>query len=57
MSDEIAFPAVAAPDVSVVMVLHNAWEWSQRALCALVEATPGIEVHTNAVISLSSSRA
>ncbi|HEV7677202.1 MAG TPA: glycosyltransferase family 2 protein [Candidatus Dormibacteraeota bacterium] len=40
MSDEIAFPAVAAPDVSVVMVLHNAWEWSQRALCALVEATP-----------------
>ena len=40
MSGRLAVPPVAAPDVSVVVVLYNAWEWSERALRALVANTP-----------------
>jgi len=42
MTWQLRIPPADAPDVSVVMVLHNAWEWSTRALQALADNTaPG----------------
>jgi O-antigen biosynthesis protein len=38
----ITFAAVAAPRVSVVMVIHDAWEWAERALAALARCTPPV---------------
>src|SRR5205807_1108269 len=35
----LAVPRAEAPDVSVLMVTFNAWEWTERALAALVEHT------------------
>ncbi len=35
----IANPCTDAPEVSVVLVTYNAWEWTQRALQALVDTT------------------
>lgn len=41
----LRFPVVAAPDVSVVVVVHNAWEWTRRALTALgCHTPPGYEL-------------
>ncbi len=31
---------MSSPDLSVVMVTHGAWEWTERALAALYEHTP-----------------
>jgi len=38
----VAFPPVAAPRVSVVMVTHDAWEWIERSLSALAAHTPAV---------------
>jgi GT2 family glycosyltransferase len=38
----IAFPEVAEPRVSVVMVTHDAWEWIERSLAALGRHTPPV---------------
>ncbi len=35
----LAIPATGRPELSVVMVTHNAWEWTRRALEALLEHT------------------
>ena len=35
----LSVPRAGAPDVSVLMVTFNAWEWTERALAALVEHT------------------
>jgi O-antigen biosynthesis protein len=41
----LAFPPAERPEVSVLMVTYNAWEWTERALGALREHTePGYEV-------------
>ena len=40
MSWRLSVPPAARPDVSVVLVLHNAWEWSSQAMQALVDNTP-----------------
>jgi GT2 family glycosyltransferase len=41
----LAIPPAERPELSVVMVTFNAWEWTERALAALVEHTdPGYEV-------------
>jgi GT2 family glycosyltransferase len=38
-------PPAERPEVSVVMVTYNAWEWTERALAALLEHTdPGYEL-------------
>jgi len=39
MSPPPAFTAADVPEVSVIMVTYNAWEWTQRALVALAETT------------------
>lgn len=36
----IRFPAVAVPDVTVVIVTYGGWEWVERALRALLANTP-----------------
>ena len=38
----IAFPEVAEPRVSVVMVTHDAWEWIERSLAALARHSPPV---------------
>src|SRR5258708_19350432 len=35
----IAIPRSDAPELSVVLVTYNAWEWTERALHALVDTT------------------
>ncbi len=41
----LVVPSAERPEVSVVMVTFNAWEWTERALAALVAHTePGYEV-------------
>jgi GT2 family glycosyltransferase len=37
--DRIVIPPTGAPEVSVVLVTYNAWEWTERALRALVSTT------------------
>ena len=37
----LTVPAVRRPETSVVMVTFGAWGWTERALRALVERTPG----------------
>jgi GT2 family glycosyltransferase len=37
---DLSPPAVADPTVSVVMATYNAWDWTRRALAALVANTP-----------------
>src|SRR5579885_3269240 len=35
----LAVPRCDAPEVSVVVVTYNAWEWTERALRALIDTT------------------
>jgi GT2 family glycosyltransferase len=35
----LTLPRTATPEISVVMVTYNTWEWTERALAALVEHT------------------
>jgi GT2 family glycosyltransferase len=39
VSWQLTVPPAQAPEASVVLVLHNAWEWSARAMRALVDNT------------------
>jgi GT2 family glycosyltransferase len=40
----IAFAPAGSARVTVVIVTHGAWEWTQRALAALHRSTPDVEV-------------
>ena len=37
--DSLAIPRCDAPELTVVLVTYNAWEWTERALRALVDTT------------------
>jgi len=37
--ERIAIPTTGAPELSVVLVTYNAWEWTERALRALLATT------------------
>jgi GT2 family glycosyltransferase len=37
--DPLRIPPCQAPEISVVLVTYNAWEWTERALRALVDTT------------------
>jgi GT2 family glycosyltransferase len=39
MTSVLRVPRCDTPDVSVILVTHNAWEWTEKALRALVETT------------------